>query len=143
MDVHLPDSLHDVNEYAFGGTSNSRVDVTLHMSGKLAQYFDEHSACYSGSIIRAHGFIIDGKRYDGIKEYVKKTREQEQLQREAEEREQQARARREREAAERQAIEARKAAERERINEEIHGIFEKMDSLHGLFAGISEYSAPD
>ena len=144
--IHLPDSIKHVNRLAFVshyGTDEPHSDITLDMSGMLARYLDEHNDYPSLPAVYAHAYIIDGKQFASIGDYIKQAKEQEQLQREeaerrraAEERVRQENTRREREEAERKAAETRKAAERDRINGEINSLRAEMDGLRGLFAGL-------
>ena len=140
LEVHLPDSLKTVDRNAFisddSDVHNYLSEVTLYLSGKLAQHLNAHNPYPGLTVITAKAFVIDGKKYDSIEGYAKLAREEEQRQREAEERERREKARREREEAERRAAEERKKAERERINNEIAGLRAEMDSLKGLFAGM-------
>ena len=140
LEVHLPDSLKSVDRNAFvsddSDINNHRSEVTLYLSGKLAEYLDAHNPYPGLTVIIAKAFVIDGKRYSTISDYVKVRKEEEQRRREAEEHAKREQARREREEADRKAAEARKKAERDRINEEIFDLTSEMNSLRGLFAGM-------
>ena len=137
-DIYLPDSIQNVDRRAFSFDAGSLETsyITVHMSGETACRLEKTKKQQSISAIVAKAFIIDGKQYEDIKDYVTAKEREEQLQKEAEERVRQEQARHEREEAERKAAEARKQERKKRIQAEIQSLTSEMNSLRGLFAGL-------
>lgn len=125
-DIYLPDSIRKVNVSSFiveAGKDQSLV--TVHLSGKLARYLEQHKEYSALPAVRAKGFVIEGRWYISIEDYVKKSAA-----------ERAAQAERERQERARKEEEERKRRERNALTQRIQALEKERDGLTGLFAAF-------
>lgn len=146
MSIKLPSSIKEVALSAFirkPGIDLSSY-ITIQIPGTAVRDVVKNKSLKGVSAVDAAGFMIDGRRYPTLENYLDtvEAEEKERIERErAEKREREERERREREEheqQERQRLEDEQRRERQRSDLEnlIRQLKQERDSLKGLFAGM-------
>lgn len=70
--ISLPESIETVDRTAFvdEGTNLEDTHITVYMSGKTARRLERTKKYSSEEAVIAHGFVIDGKCYNVLSDYV-------------------------------------------------------------------------
>ena len=152
--IHLPSTIRKVARDAFRCDlyDEDKSETTIYISGIAARRLVEGKRNKKKTALVAKGFVIDGKEYQTLEEYVNKSgsmiedqktkaqEEQERAERIAQaEREKKAQieqAERDRKEKEQRENEARKQKKRDALLAQIHELQKEQENARGLFAGM-------
>lgn len=125
-ELHLPSTVEIIDDDAFKWeTLSRRSDITVYMTGASAKKVYANAKREELDLPGAKSFIIDGKSYTDLEDYVR-----------ASERERQAAAERQRQEMLKRDEEARKNTQRNSLRQRISQLEKERDTLKGLFAGV-------
>lgn len=120
-DVYLPDTIGHIEHDAFSySLLNRESQIIVHLSGALAKRLNDQNEIYT-TALRAKSFVIDGRPFQTIEEYIQT------LEKEAEA---------ERERARIAVNERKRQKKREEILQRIQDLEAEKASLKGLFSGF-------
>ena len=120
-DVYLPDTIVKIEHDAFSySVLNRESQIIVHLSGALAKRLNQQNEIYF-TALRAKSFVIDGRPFQTIEDYIHTTEKEAEA---------------ERERLRIAEDERRRLKKREKILQQIQDLEEEKSSLKGIFSGF-------